>query len=252
MDIIRIGICDDETYFRDEMEKLVSVYANEIEQSIEMHTFDSAEALMKDISEEEREYHVLFLDVEMEGMSGMDAAQKLRKEGYKGIICFVTSKEHYAYAAFGVEAIGYVRKPAKYLDIKQIMKKALMMLDLQRDEEEAQKRYIEITTQSEKVMLDLQQVIYIEKRRNQCVVHMEESEIVCYETLKNLYERLDKSKFCFTHQGFIANFDKIMEVKKDIICFGKGREIPVSRRYQTELRERHMNKITMLRKARNS
>ena len=45
---------------------------------------------------------------------------------------------------------------------------------------------------------------------------------------------------------FIVNFDKIKEVKKDTVCFGAGREIPVSRRYQGELRERHMNKIRRL------
>ena len=100
-------------------------------------------------------------------------------------------------------------------------------------------------------MLDLQQVLYVEKSRNQCVIHMEESEVVCYETLKKLYERLDKSKFYFTHQGFIVNFDKIKEVKKDTVCFGAGREIPVSRRYQSELRERHMDKIRRLHRERS-
>lgn len=250
MELIRIGICDDETYFRDEIEKLVSVYANEAEHTVDIRTFANAEELVEDILDKGTEYHVLFLDVEMEGMTGMDAAKKLRAEGYKGIICFVTSKSHYAYDAFGVDAIGYVTKPAKYTDVKQTMKKAVIILDMQRDEEEAKKRYIEITTQNEKVMLDLHQVIYVEKRRNQCVIHMEESEIVCYETLKSLFERLDKSKFTFTHQGFIVNFDKIKEVKKDTVCFGKGREIPVSRRYQAQLRERHMNKIQRLRKER--
>lgn len=246
MDFIRIGICDDETYFIDEMEKLVSVYANESENIVDIRTFANVEGLAEDILEKGTEYHVLFLDVEMDGMSGMDAAKKLRAEGYKGIICFVTSKEHYAYDAFGVDAIGYIKKPAKYLDVKQTMKKAVIILDMQTDEEEAKKRYIEITTQNAKVMLDLHQVIYVEKRRNQCVIHMEDSEIVCYETLKSLFERLDKTKFTFTHQGFIVNFDKIKEVKKDTVCFGAGREIPVSRRYQSELRERHMDKIRRL------
>ena len=251
MELIRIGICDDETYFRDEMEKLVSVYANEAENNVDIRTFANAEGLVEDILDGGTEYHVLFLDVEMEGMTGMVAAKKLRAEGYKGIICFVTSKIAYAYDAFGVDAIGYVSKPAKYQDVKKTMKKAVIILDMQNDEEEAKKRYIEITTQNAKVMLDLQQVIYVEKRRNQCVIHMEESEIVCYETLKNLFERLDKSKFTFTHQGFIVNFDKIKEVKKDTVCFGAGREIPVSRRYQGELRERHMNKIQRLHKDRS-
>lgn len=131
----------------------------------------------------------------MDGMTGMEAAQKLRREGYKGVICFVSSQDRYAFDAFGVEAIGYVKKPAKYQDVKRLIQKALIQIYYQRDEEEAKKRYLEITTQNEKTMLDLQQILYVEKRRNQCVIHMEESEVVCYETLKKLYERLDKYEF---------------------------------------------------------
>lgn len=252
METIRIGICDDETFFREELDKLVSVYANEAEQDLEIRTYAYAKDLAKDILEGNENYHMLFLDVEMDGMSGMDAAKKLREEGYEGVICFVTGKDQYALDAFSVEAIGYLQKPAKYQDVKRMVQKALVQIYYQRDEEEAKKRYLEIVTQNEKVMIDIRQILYVEKRRNQCVIHLEDSEIVCYETLKSLFERLDKQNFCFTHQGFIVNFDKIKEVKKDIVCLGAGREIPVSRRYQNELRERHMNKIYRLRQDRSN
>lgn len=252
MEVIRIGICDDEDFFCEELEKLVSVYGNDAEHDFIIHTYSKAEDVVTDILEKNLGYHILFLDVEMDGMTGMEAAKKLRREGYKGVICFVSSQDRYAFEAFGVEAIGYVKKPAKYQDVKRLIQKALIQIYYQRDEEEAKKRYLEITTQNEKTMLDLHQVLYVEKRRNQCVIHMEESEVVCYETLKKLYERLDKSKFYFTHQGFIVNFDKIKEVKKDTVCFGAGREIPVSRRYQSELRERHMDKIRRLHRERSN
>ena len=252
MEAIRIGICDDEDFFCEELVKLVSVYGNDAEYDFDIHTYSRSEDVATDILEKNVEYHILFLDVEMDGMTGMEAAQKFRREGYKGVICFVSSQDRYAFDAFGVEAIGYVKKPAKYQDVKRLIQKALIQIYYQRDEEEAKKRYLEITTQNEKTMLDLHQVLYVEKRRNQCVIHMEESEVVCYETLKKLYERLDKSKFSFTHQGFIVNFDKIKEVKKDTVCFGAGREIPVSRRYQSELRERHMDKIRRLHRERSN
>ncbi len=250
METVRIGICDDESFFRGELEKLVSVYANETEQKLEMKSYDAAKTLAEDVLSEKEIFHMLFLDVEMDEMSGMDAAKKLRESGYEGIICFVTGKDQYALDAFSVEAIGYLRKPAKYQDVKRMMQKALVQISYQWDEAEAKKRYLEITTQNEKMMIDIRQILYVEKRRNQCVIHLEDAEMVCYETLKSLYDRLDKRNFCFTHQGFIVNFDKIKEVKKDIVCLGAGREIPVSRRYQNELREKHMNKIYRLRQER--
>lgn len=72
-------------------------------------------------------------------------------------------------------------------------------------------------------------------------------EIVCYETLKSLFQRMDQTRFCYTHQGFIVNFDKIKEVGQNVIYLGEGREIPVSRRYQKALEDRHMDMIYRLR-----
>ena len=252
MEKIRIGICDDDSFFLGMMEKWVSVYANDSEYDFEIRTYGAAIDLVNEILKRDETYDLLFLDVEMEGMSGMEAAKKLRAEWYEGVICFVTGQDKYAFDAFSVDAIGYIKKPATYPDVKRIMQKALVQIFYQRDEVEAQKRYIEITTRSEKIMADIRQILYVEKRRNQCVLHLEDSEMVCYETLKNLYERLDKQKFYFAHQGFIVNFDKIKEVKKDIVCFGAGREVPLSRRYHNELQQMHLDKINRLRQARNT
>ena len=251
MQTVKVAICDDEEFFREELEKLVSVYANEGEHELEIHTYPDAASLVTDIVEKGMPYHLLFLDVEMPDMSGMDAAKKLRKEGYKGEICFVTGFQGYALDAFSVSAVGYVCKPAKYVDVKKIIEKALIQIYYQWDVEEAKKRYLEVRTQRETRTVDTWKILYVEKRRNQCVIHLEDGEVVCYDSLKNLFPNLDQSRFCYAHQGYVVNFDKIKEVKKDTICFGEGREIPVSRKHQSELRERHMNKINLLRQERS-
>ncbi len=105
------------------------------------------------------------------------------------------------------------------------------------------KRYLKIKSGYEDVLIDLQNVLYIEKRRNQCVFHKIDEEISCYEPLKNVYERLDNDVFMYTHQGYIANFNYIKEVKKDVVCFGRGMEVPLSRKYHDQIKELHMNKI---------
>ena len=248
MKAVRVAICDDEVYFLEELEKLVSVYANEEECELEINIYAEAEKLVEDIVSKGEDYQLLFLDVEMPGMSGMEAAKELRKAGYRDVLCFVTSFDGYALDAFSVESIGYIKKPAKYVDVKRIISKALIQIYYNRDVEEAKKRYLKVCTQKEDMMLDTRQILYVEKRRNQCVIHLEEGEVVCYEALKSLYLRLNQQQFCYCHQGYVVNFDKIKEVKQESICFGQGREVPMSRRYQKELRTRHMNEIYRLRR----
>lgn len=149
-----------------------------------------------------------------------------------------------------MEALGYVMKPAKYTELKRIMHKALIQIYYQRDSVEASRRYLEVATKKERMMIDTRNILYVEKRGNQCVVHLEDGEVVCYISLKQFFAQLNQEKFCYVHQGYVVNFDKIKEVKKEAACFGEGREIPVSRRYQPGLKKRHMDKIYRLRQER--
>lgn len=243
---IRIAVCDDEEFFLESLSSLVVACMNEGGYFFTLEKYTRGDVLQENITSGRKEYDLLFLDIDMPGVSGMELAQQLRKRDYEGIICFVTSHNQFAFDAFGVDALGYVMKPAKYADVKRMMGKAVVQIFYQFDAEEAQKSFLEINIQSGKKVIRMDNILYIEKRRNQSVIHLEDGEVVCYESLKNLYDRLNQSKFCYSHQGFVVNFDKIQEVLPTYIALGEGREVPVSRRYQKELRERHMNMIYQL------
>ncbi|MFR7671592.1 LytTR family transcriptional regulator DNA-binding domain-containing protein [Ruminococcus sp.] len=70
---------------------------------------------------------------------------------------------------------------------------------------------------------------------------------MCYETLSKIYERLDHDSFIYTHQGFIASFHHIKEVKRNAVCFGRDVEIPISRKHYEPVKAMHMDKIYRLR-----
>lgn len=238
-----IAVCDDEDFFLEEIYNLVIAAANENGLDVKVDKYSDIELLSEQIISKKMEYDLLFLDIDMPKMSGLDAAYQLTQKGYDGIFCFVTSMIQYALEAFGVEAIGYLVKPAQYVSVKRMLEKAMIQIRYTYDRKEADKRYINITYRNEKITVDTENILYLEKRRNQCVIHLEDRELVCYEPLKELYARMDRNKFCYAHQGFIVNFDKIIDVLPTVIVLGEGREIPVSRKYQPGLRERHMRKI---------
>ncbi len=238
-----IAVCDDEEYFLEEIYNLVIAAANENGLDVKVDKYSDIELLSEQIVSNGEQYDLLFLDIDMPKMSGLDAAYQLTQKGYEGTFCFVTSKVQYALEAFNVEAIGYLVKPAQYVNVKRMLEKAMIQIRYTYDRKEAEKRYIDITYRNEKITVDTENILYLEKRRNQCVIHLEDRELVCYEPLKQLYARMDQNKFCYAHQGFVVNFDKIIDVLPAVIVLGEGREIPVSRKYQPGLRERHMRKI---------
>lgn len=240
---ILIAVCDDEEIFVENLYTLVTAGANESKIEVVVDKYQDVELLMEQIISGAKPYDLLFLDIDMPKMSGLDAAVKLKENGYDGIFCFVTSLTQHALEAYGLEAIGYLVKPAQYVDVKRKLEKAMIQIRYMRNVKEAEKRYIHITYSNEKIIVDTENVLYVEKRRNQCVIHLEDRELICYEPLKQIYERLNREKFCYAHQGYVVNFDKIKDVHSNFIALGAGREIPVSRKYQPGLRERHLKKI---------
>lgn len=178
---IRAAICDDEEFFRNELKKFVSEYGNEMDINVSIDLYDNAKELMNNIFSKSKEYDLLFLDVEMPGMTGIEMADALRKIDPWVCISFVTSYDAFAIQAFRLDALDYVMKPIKYTQVKHIIEKAKLQIDYRKNAQKAEKRYLKIKSGYEDVLIDLQNVIYIEKRRNQCVFHKIDEEICCYE-----------------------------------------------------------------------
>ncbi len=88
---IRAAICDDEEFFRNELKNFVSEYGNEMDINVSIDLYDNAKELMNNILSKSKEYDLLFLDVEMPGMTGIEMADALRKIDPWVCISFVTS-----------------------------------------------------------------------------------------------------------------------------------------------------------------
>ena len=203
---IRAAICDDEEFFRNELKNFVSEYGNEMDINVSIDLYDNAKELMNNIFSKSKEYDLLFLDVEMPGMTGIEMADALRKIDPWVCISFVTSYDAFAIQAFRLDALDYVMKPIKYTQVKHIIEKARIQIDYRKNAQKAEKRYLKIKSGYEDVLIDLQNVIYIEKRRNQCVFHKRNEEIYCYEPLKNVYESGELSE-----DATCANFAQVAD-----------------------------------------
>lgn len=247
MNQLKVAVCDDDEYYREDLEKLISVYGNEYNTDIRIDKYEKMLDLVDAMANDNTLYDMLFLDIEMPDCSGIDGAKIIRKRNKDVVICFITNHAGFALSAFDVDAIGYVVKPVKYYDIKKQLERGRIISEYNKNIEEAQKKFITVSAARKDIIIELDKVVYIEKRRNQCVFHLNDGEIVCYDTLKNVYNKLNKDKFLYTHQGYIANFDYIKEVKANVVCFGDDMEIPISRKYYNNVRKRHLNKIFRLR-----
>lgn len=247
MQRFRLAICDDEDYFIEDIRQYLKAYISETENEMLVDAYHSGNELLEVLEQGEKSYDIYLLDVDMPQMRGTDLAKELRQRYPMAVICFVTAYEEYAYEAFQAEALGYLIKPVKYTKLRHLLNRCAIQVQYCKDADAAKERYLEVKTNRGSALLEMKDILYIEKRRNQCVFHMDDGELVSYMTLQEAYEKLDKNMFFYVHQGYIVNFAQIREVKMKVVCLGNNREIPISRKYHSKMREMHLNKIMRIR-----
>lgn len=240
---IKIALCDDQEQYIDMLMKHVERYGNEVDTEFNITVYNSGRKLIDDIKTDSKMYDIVFLDVEMPEINGLKIAEAIRQMSEDIVLFFVTGHEQYAREAYQVEALGYIVKPVAYNELKKLLRRAVIMVKYEHDNRKSGKNYIEVPVSGDKRIIDVRTIKYIEKNRNQCILHFSDSELKCYESLKKMYSRLDNELFVYSHQGYIVNFDEIKEVKENVICFGRNVEVPVSRRRYKEVKDRHLNRV---------
>lgn len=247
MQQFRLAVCDDELFYVEEIQKFLYAYINETENEMITDTYTSGEELLNQIEKERIIYDIVLLDVDMPAMRGTEVAKEIRSISPKTVICFITAYEEYAYEAYQAEALGYLKKPVSYAELKHLLNRCAIQIQYCRDTKAARERYLEVRTNRGSMLVEMKEILYIEKRRNQCVFHLEQGEFVSYMTLAEVYEKLDPQVYFYVHQGYIVNFAKVKEVKQKVICFGMNREIPISRKYQAQMKQMYLDKMNRFR-----
>ena len=220
-----IAICDDD---KESIDRLLQFLGKTKEaDEIKIDIYHSGTELLK----EEKNMiscHVLFLDIEMEGASGLEVAARLREINRNLIIIFMSSHLQYVSDTFRLGAFQFLVKPIKERDFA---------LDFERAAHTYRnaQMYYEVRWREAKRRLCCGDIYYIEAYNRHLYVHVEKEEYECVGKLSNEIEKLSPYGFIRCHQGFLVNISKIKEVGKNVIVLNNETEIPVSRKYKDEI-----------------
>ena len=201
---------------------------------------------------------IVFLDIQMPQVSGIDVARKLLNEDYKPKIIFVTAYDKFAIEAFEVNAIDYLLKPISEKRLKDRLDKIDERSEKQEDINKTQLseliQYIKLNTKtsSQRISLyhknklipvELDDIIYatIEDKNTIITSSKGKFEINC--TLNDLTEKLDPNTFLRTHKSYIVNLNRIESIEPwfnstyNINLKNNKEVIPVSRNYVKRFRQ---------------
>ncbi len=237
---LNIGVCDDEK----EQLSLITEYINKFEISkdveIQVSCFDSAEALLLAYSTPGF-FHILFLDVEMTGMNGIELANTIRQMPDKEVnIIFVSNYPEYMQSSFNVQAFHYLSKPLKYDDFSDIMQRIIT------DYEERNTYKVLVQTDGEEVLVNIHDILYVETTkfsRNSLCYHLAQNTIESRGTIADIEHSLSEHNFALASRGILVNLSHIRALRQNTILLDNDATIPMSRRCEKDIHKKFSSKV---------
>lgn len=214
-----IAICDDEKYMSDKIRAMVSDFFRRKNMDIVISQFSSG----KELLQYDRRIDILFLDIQMKDMDGMETARKLRSRKFKGVLIFITVLKEMVFQSFEVQAYDYLVKPIESGRFEKTMERLLASM------RNAGESSLLVQKAYESSIVPFEDIIFCEIIDRKVYLYLVSSEILdYYDRLENLETKLD-SRFFRCHRSFLINLQYLKSYKNGTAYMENGREIPVSR-----------------------
>lgn len=168
---------------------------------------------------------LLFLDIELPGMSGIRFLRDLQPD----IPVILTTAYHqFAVESYELNVLDYLLKPISKERFRQAIQKAEQYIAFSKNKSPEKQDFIYVRSEKiiEKVMFD--DLYYIESMRNYVIYHCEKRRLICYNSLKNTELLLPAKRFVKVQKSFIINKDKVQKIEKGNV-FVHGKSIAINR-----------------------
>ena len=218
--MINIAVCDDEEVILNDMKEKIKKAFDVQKAETKIYSTSSPAELLTYL--ETNKTDVLFLDIDMPDISGMEIAKQMLNEDLNTLLIFVTNHESLVYQSFRYHPFGFIRK--SFFD-------NVLEEQVQNILEELTKRNntFSFKTNDGIYRLKLSQIIYFESESNYVKLHTKEEEYRFRGTLTSLENQLSRNGFIRVHKGFLVNQEHIYSIQSDEIKLSDGSFVPISR-----------------------
>ncbi|MCH5138323.1 response regulator transcription factor [Clostridiaceae bacterium UIB06] len=221
--MLKIAVCDDEVIQRLDIVRSVKrvLENNYSDLYYDIEEFNSGEAMISSGGY----FDIVFLDIKMGKLSGIDIAKSIRKNNDTTKIIFITAFEEYVFEAFDVAAFHYLIKPASKEKILQIMNRIFKELKSKENNE----KYILINKGRSTIKVLLDSVYFFEVQNRIINIHTEREVIQYYDKITSIEEEVPKASFFRCYRSYIVNLKYVMKFDKTEIVLDNGTRIMLSK-----------------------
>ena len=216
----RFAICDDDPADANYVASLIKEWNQKAGIPLQTEKYPSAEAFLY-AYQEDNSIDVLFLDIEMGAMSGIQLAKKLRAMNAGLQIVFITGYMEYIDQGYDVEALHYLIKPVDE-------RKLFPVLDRAADNLSYRQRSVLISTSDADIKVSLADITYVESENVYVIVHTVRGDYRTRISLAKFVEQLDDT-FLKVHRSFVVGLKYIKKITRTEITMQNGDVVPIRR-----------------------
>lgn len=225
---LNIAIVDDEKIIREQTNNF-----------IHRHYPDCAlrsYAAGEDLLAAHMQFDIIFLDIKMEGVNGIETARELRRQQADTVLIFITGMKEYVFEAFDVSAFHYLLKPIDEGKLLEVLDRAVREVEKRKD---GRHRQLFVRTKGRSLTIDQSDILYIESKAKKAEIHTVKETIEIYASMNELEEQLGES-FYRCHRGYLVNMAYIAEYGADSISLAGGETVYLTKKKHSEFVKTYM------------
>ena len=234
--MIHIALVEDDSTVRRELEEYLTQFSEGIRERFSVRAFEDGSDI---VSGYKAEFDIIFMDIQMEYMNGMTAAEEIRKLDPAVCIIFITNLGSYAVKGYAVDALDYLIKPVSYYTFSQSLCRALERMR-RRD-----CRYLCINCKNSVRKVNCAHIYFIEVSGHSLIYHTADGDFSALGSMRGVEANLDGLPFFRCNKGYLINLEHVDGMTgEDALVHGMRIQISRSKKQPfLEALNRYINEV---------
>ncbi len=232
--MLHLAVCDDRTEDRARLCRLLEEYGQHNHLELTVDQWTTGEDFLHAFAP--GQYQVLFLDIYMGQINGVETARAIREQDEDCAIVFVTTSTEHALEGFGVNALHYLLKPVTADQLKMVFQRLSRFCE----EEPA---YLTVKSQRIQVRCKIKNILYVEVYDKLCLIHTKADTIQTYMPLDEVARQLPEKLFLRCHRSYLVNMSHVSRLEEGTFLISDGHSVPIRQGDKLALKQRYLDYV---------